>query len=202
MSAIIEGPAIALGLPNIDTDMIIAAEHLKTVTRDGLGVHAFATIRAVPGNPFADPGLAGAPILIGGANFGCGSSREHAVWALIDLGLRAVIAPSFADIFRGNAIRNGLLALQLPAEQVEALLAVLPESVRIDLEAGMVSAGGRAFAFELDPMTLDAILHRRDQIDFTLTRNAAIDRYEAGENFIGSPARRAPIAKDWNAHAA
>ena len=109
----IEGRAYPLGLRNIDTDLIIAARHLKTIRRAGLGRHAFEALRAQPGNPFDDPAYAGAPILIAGANFGCGSSREHAAWALADMGIRAVIAPTFADIFASNAFKNGIATVAL-----------------------------------------------------------------------------------------
>ena len=105
------GRAYPLGRKNVDTDVIIAARHLKTIKRAGLGQHAFETIRAESGNVFADPAYAGAPILIAGDNFGCGSSREHAAWALVDMGISAVIAPSFSDIFSGNAFKNGILTV-------------------------------------------------------------------------------------------
>ena len=120
----VEGRAYPLGLKNIDTDVIIAAQHLKTIKRTGLGRHAFETLRAQPGNVFDDPAFAGAPILIAGDNFGCGSSREHAAWALADLGVRAVIAPSFSDIFSGNAFKNGIVTVSLPHEAVDRLLEV------------------------------------------------------------------------------
>ena len=123
----IEGRAIPLGAKNVDTDVIIPAEWLKTVSREGLGRGAFETLRAVPGNVFDDPTYAGAPILIAGDNFGCGSSREHAAWALLDLGIRAVIAPSFSDIFSGNAFKNGILTVELPQDQVDRLLEVARE---------------------------------------------------------------------------
>ncbi len=111
----VEGRAYPLGLKNVDTDVIIPAEYLKTITRLGLGSHAFETIRAQPGNVFDDPAYAGAPIIIAGDNFGCGSSREHAAWALLDLGVKAVIAPGFSDIFLGNAFKNGIITVTLPA---------------------------------------------------------------------------------------
>jgi 3-isopropylmalate dehydratase small subunit len=103
----VEGRAYPLGLKNVDTDIIIPAKWLKTISRTGLGKGAFETLRAIPGNVFDDPEYAGSPILIAGDNFGCGSSREHAAWAMADLGITAVIAPSFSDIFSGNAFKNG-----------------------------------------------------------------------------------------------
>src|SRR6478736_8951757 len=107
----VEGRAYPWGAKNIDTDIIIPAHWLKTTTREGLGRGAFETVRAQPGNIFDDPRYAGSPILIAGDNFGCGSSREHAAWALADMGIAAVIAPSFSDIFSGNAFKNGIVAV-------------------------------------------------------------------------------------------
>ena len=136
----IEGKAYPLGRPNIDTDIIIPAHWLKTVTREGLGKGAFETIRAEPGNVFDDPAYAGAPILIAGDNYGCGSSREHAAWAMADMGIRAVIAPSFSDIHSGNAFKNGILTVVLPQEQVDRLLDVAKEHpIAIDLESQTVT---------------------------------------------------------------
>ena len=120
----IEGRAIPFGRANVDTDLIIPAAHLKTVSRLGLGRYAFEPLRREPGNVFDEPEFSGAPMLIAGANFGCGSSREHAVWALCDLGIKAVIAPSFSDIFAANAFRNGLVTVVLPPEAIDRLLAV------------------------------------------------------------------------------
>jgi 3-isopropylmalate/(R)-2-methylmalate dehydratase small subunit len=102
----VEGRAYPWGAKNIDTDIIIPAHWLKTVTRSGLARGAFESVRAVEGNIFDDPRYAGSPILVAGENFGCGSSREHAAWALADMGIKAVIAPSFSDIFSGNAFRK------------------------------------------------------------------------------------------------
>ncbi len=102
----ITGRAIPFGRKNVDTDVIISAEWLKTISREGLGEGAFASVRTEAGNVFDDPDFAGAPILIAGDNFGCGSSREHAAWALLDMGVTAVIAPGFSDIFAGNAFKN------------------------------------------------------------------------------------------------
>ncbi len=136
----IEGKAYPLGRANIDTDIIIPAHWLKTITREGLGKGAFETIRAEPGNVFDDERFAGAPILIAGENYGCGSSREHAAWAMADLGIRAVIAPSFSDIHSGNAFKNGILTVVLPQEQIDRLLEVAQElPITIDLESQTVT---------------------------------------------------------------
>lgn len=176
----IEGRAIPLGLKNIDTDVIIPAHWLKTVSREGLGKGAFETIRQTPGNPFDVEDFAGAPILIAGDNFGCGSSREHAAWAMLDLGLRAVIAPSFSDIFAGNAFKNGILAVELPQEQVDRLLEVAKDSpITIDLENQVVTTPFQdRFAFDIDPFRKLCLLEGLDEIGLTLKRDEAITTHE------------------------
>jgi 3-isopropylmalate/(R)-2-methylmalate dehydratase small subunit len=176
----IEGRAIPLGRKNVDTDVIIPARWLKTVTREGLGRGAFETIRAQPGNVFDDPRFAGAPILIAGDNFGCGSSREHAAWAMADLGIQAVIAPSYSDIFAGNAFKNGLLAVVLPPEQVDRLLEVArTDPIAIDLEAQTVTTPFQdRFTFQIDPFRKHCLLQGLDEIGLTLARSPAIEAYE------------------------
>ena len=176
----IHGRAIPLGLKNVDTDVIIPAHWLKTVSREGLGKGAFETIRQTPGNPFDVEDFAGAPILIAGDNFGCGSSREHAAWAMLDLGLTAVIAPSFSDIFSGNAFKNGILAVELPQEQVDRLLDVAKDHpVTIDLENQVVTTPFQdRFAFEIDPFRKHCLLNGLDEIGLTLERDAAIGTHE------------------------
>jgi 3-isopropylmalate/(R)-2-methylmalate dehydratase small subunit len=177
----VEGRAIPLGLANVDTDIIIPARHLKTVSREGLGRFAFETIRAEPGNVFDDPAHAGAPILIAGDNFGCGSSREHAVWAMLDLGIRAVIAPAFSDIFAGNAFKNGVVTVALPQEAVDRLLAVAKDQpLRIDLETMTVTTPYQdRFEFTLDPFRRECLIQGLDEIDLTLREEAAIAAWEA-----------------------
>jgi 3-isopropylmalate/(R)-2-methylmalate dehydratase small subunit len=177
----IEGKAYPLGRPNIDTDIIIPAHWLKTVTREGLGKGAFETIRAEPGNVFDDPHYAGAPILIAGDNYGCGSSREHAAWAMADLGIRAVIAPSFSDIHSGNAFKNGILTVVLPQEQVDRLLEVAKEHpITIDLEAQMVTTPYQdRFRFEIDAFRKDCLLRGLDEIGITMAMDDAIATHEA-----------------------
>jgi len=177
----VEGRAIPLGRANIDTDIIIPAEHLKTIAREGLGRFAFETIRAEPGNLFDDPAFAGASILIAGDNFGCGSSREHAVWAMLELGIRAVIAPGFSDIFAGNAFKNGLVTVVLPQSEVNRLLAVAKDQpIRIDLETMIVTTPYQdRFAFALDPFRRDCLMHGLDEIGLTLESEAAIAAFEA-----------------------
>ncbi len=176
----ITGRAIPLGRDNIDTDMIIAAAHLKTTTRTGLGKFAFAPIRAEPGNLFDDPAYSAAPILIAGANFGCGSSREHAAWALDDMGLKAIVAPSFSDIFASNAYKNGLVTVALPAADVARLMSLATHSpVTIDLADMTVSAGNEQFAFSLDPFRRASLMSGLDEIGLTLKSEGAIKAYEA-----------------------
>ena len=177
----VEGRAIPLGRANIDTDIIIPAEHLKTIAREGLGQFAFETIRAEPGNVFDDPAHAGASILIAGDNFGCGSSREHAVWAMRDLGIQAVIAPSFSDIFDSNAFKNGLVAVALPQAAVDRLMVVARDQpIRIDLETMTVTTPFQdRFEFALDPFRRDCLMRGLDEIGLTLESEAAIAAYEA-----------------------
>ena len=176
----VEGRAYPLGRQNIDTDIIIPAAHLKTVTRDGLGRFVFETIRAEAGNIFDDPAYAGAPILIAGDNFGCGSSREHAVWAMLDLGIKAVIAPGFSDIFSGNAFRNGLVTAVLSQAAVDRLLKVARgQTIRVDLETMTVTTPYQdRFAFALDPFRRDCLMQGLDEIDLTLREEAAITAWE------------------------
>jgi 3-isopropylmalate/(R)-2-methylmalate dehydratase small subunit len=176
----VEGRAIPFGASNVDTDVIIPAHWLKTVTREGLGRGAFETIRAEPGNVFDEPEFAGAPILIAGDNFGCGSSREHAAWALRDLGIRAVIAPSFSDIFSGNAFKNGILTVVLPQDQVDRLLEVArTDPVTVDLESQTVTTPFQdRFAFEIDGFRKTCLLEGLDEVGMTLARDAAIAGYE------------------------
>ena len=176
----IEGRAIPLGLKNVDTDVIIPAHWLKTIKRSGLGRGAFETVRAQPGNIFDDPAYAGAPILIAGDNFGCGSSREHAAWALADMGIRAVIAPSFSDIFSGNAFKNGIVPVVLPQEAVDRLLQVAKDQpVTVDLETMTVTTPFQdRFAFELDPFRRRCLMEGLDEVGLTLAKDTVISKFE------------------------
>ncbi|WAT19308.1 3-isopropylmalate dehydratase small subunit [Aurantiacibacter sp. MUD11] len=177
----VEGRAIPFGRKNVDTDLIIPARWLKTVSREGLGQGAFEAVRADnPDNIFDQPEFANAPILIAGDNFGCGSSREHAAWALLDMGVRAVIAPSFSDIFAGNAFKNGILTVALPQDQVDRLLEVAAtDPITIDLESQTVTTPFQdRFAFDIDPFRKYCLLEGLDEVGLTLTRNEAIADYE------------------------
>jgi 3-isopropylmalate/(R)-2-methylmalate dehydratase small subunit len=178
----VEGRAIPLGLKNVDTDIIIPAKWLKTISREGLGAGAFEALRAEPGNVIDDPAYAGATLLIAGDNFGCGSSREHAAWALGDMGIRVVIAPSFSDIFSGNAVKNGILPVVLPQEAVDRLLEVAREGVEItvDLESQTVTTPYQdRFTFTIDPFRRECLLGGLDEVGLTMARGEAIGGYEA-----------------------
>jgi 3-isopropylmalate/(R)-2-methylmalate dehydratase small subunit len=176
----VEGRAYPFGRKNVDTDVIIGAEHLKTINRRGLGAHAFETVRAEPGNVLDDPAYAGAPILIAGDNFGCGSSREHAAWALADMGVEAVIAPSFSDIFSGNAFKNGIVPVVLPQAAVDRLMEVARElPITVDLETMTVTSPLQdRFEFALDPFRRECLMNGLDEIGLTLASEAAIRAYE------------------------
>ena len=186
----VDGRAYPFGRENVDTDVIIPARWLKTITRAGLGRGAFETVRAEPGNVFDDPDYAGAPILIAGDNFGCGSSREHAAWALDDMGIKAVIAPSYSDIFSGNAFKNGLLAVVLPQEAIDRLIEVARagDPIHVDLEAQTVTTQFQdRFSFEIDPFRKSCLLNGSDEIALTL---ASVER-------IGAYERSAVAARPW-----
>ncbi|GAA0737468.1 3-isopropylmalate dehydratase small subunit [Sphingomonas japonica] len=177
----VDGRAYPWGAKNVDTDIVIPAHWLKTITRSGLGRGAFETVRAEPGNLFDDPRYAGAPILIAGENFGCGSSREHAAWALADMGVRAVIAPSFSDIFSGNAIKNGIIPVVLPQDAIDRLIAVAREHpVSIDLDSMTVTTPFQdRFGFELDPFRRRCLIEGLDEVGLTLAKDTAISKFEA-----------------------
>ncbi len=176
----VEGRAFPLGRKNVDTDVIIPAHYLKTITRAGLGKGAFETIRAEPGNVFDDPEYSGAPIIIAGDNFGCGSSREHAAWALNDMGITAVIAPSFSDIFSGNAFKNGIATIVLPQEAIDRLLEVAKsEPITVDLETQTVTTPFQdRFEFQMDPFRRDCLIEGKDEIGLTLAMADSIGAFE------------------------
>ena len=176
----VEGKAIPFGRKNVDTDLIIPARWLKTVTRVGLGRGAFEALRGEPDNVFDQPEFKGAPILIAGDNFGCGSSREHAAWALLDMGVKAVIAPSFSDIFAGNAFKNGIVAVALPQDQIDRLMEVAEtHPVTIDLEHQTVTTPFQdRFSFEIDPFRKMCLIEGLDEVGITLTHEDALVAYE------------------------
>ena len=169
----ITSPAVPLLRDNIDTDTIIPSREMRSTGRTGLADGLFAPWRYTDATTRArNPAFVlnqrdaiGTRLLLAGKNFGCGSSREHAVWALAEFGIEAIIAPSFAPIFKGNCIRNGLLPIELPEEVVRSLQW---EMVRIDLAAQTVSAGERSWRFEIDPEAKEMLLNGLDAIDLTL----------------------------------
>jgi 3-isopropylmalate/(R)-2-methylmalate dehydratase small subunit len=178
----VEGTALPLDRSDVDTDQIIPAEYLKRIERAGFGPFLFAEWRKDPGFVLNDARYAGAKILIAGANFGTGSSREHAVWALEDHGFRAIVSSSFGDIFRNNCFKVGLCPVELPAESVRALMdAVLDDPttrIAVDLEAMQVLAPGLDETFEIDPFTRWRLMEGLDDIGLTLRHDDAISAYE------------------------
>ena len=180
---VIEGTALPLDRSDVDTDQIVPARFLKRIERTGFGPFLFAEWRQDPAFVLNDERYVGASILLAGANFGSGSSREHAPWALEDHGFRALIAPSFADIFRNNCCKIGLVPVELPEESVRALMdAVLDDPttrVRVDLEALTVSAPSVEESFEFDDFRRWCLLEGYDDIDLTLRHTDAIAAYES-----------------------
>ncbi|MEO0427960.1 MAG: 3-isopropylmalate dehydratase small subunit [Pseudomonadota bacterium] len=184
------GVAAPLPLINIDTDMIIPKQFLKTIKRTGLGVNLFSEMRYdADGNEIADfvlnrPAYRGAEILVAGDNFGCGSSREHAPWAIKDFGIRCVIAPSFADIFFNNCFKNGILPIALPQDEVDKLMGDAERganaTLTIDLEAQTIERpDGGTIAFDIDPFRKHCLLNGLDDIGLTMEREDAISAFEA-----------------------
>ena len=176
------GRAVPLDRSDVDTDQIIPAEHLKRIERTGFGPFLFERWRQDPAFVLNRPEYAGATILLAGPNFGSGSSREHAVWALEDHGFKAIISPRFADIFRNNCTKVGLLPVELPAEAVRALMdAVLDDpttEITVDLQQMRVSAPSVQESFEIDPFTRTRLLEGLDDIALTLRHEAEIAAYE------------------------
>ncbi len=186
----ITGVAAPMPLVNIDTDMIIPKQFLKTIKRSGLGVNLFDEMRYDgDGNEIADfvlnrPAYRNAQILVTGDNFGCGSSREHAPWALRDFGIRCVVSASFADIFYNNCFKNGILPIVLPAVQVSALMKEAEKGanarISIDLEAQLVTTSeGGVFNFEIDAFKKHCLLNGLDDINLTLEKANSIAEFEA-----------------------
>lgn len=184
------GIAAPMPLVNIDTDMIIPKQFLKTIARTGLGKNLFDEMRftldgaEIPDFVLNQPAYRRAEILVAGDNFGCGSSREHAPWALLDFGIRCVISTSFADIFFNNCFKNGILPVVLPQAAIDHLMddARKGENARItvDLESQTVTASdGQTFAFEVDAFKKHCLMNGLDDIGLTLEKATAIDAYEA-----------------------
>jgi 3-isopropylmalate/(R)-2-methylmalate dehydratase small subunit len=185
----LSGIAAPLPLINVDTDMIIPKQFLKTIKRSGLGVNLFDEMRydgegkEIPDFVLNKPQYRKAQILVAGDNFGCGSSREHAPWALLDFGIRCVIAPSYADIFYNNCFKNGILPIVLPQEQVDVLMKDAEKGanarIEVDLEAQTItSSEGAIFTFEVDAFKKHCLLNGLDDIGLTLEKAAAIQSFE------------------------
>jgi 3-isopropylmalate/(R)-2-methylmalate dehydratase small subunit len=181
--------AAPLNLINIDTDMIIPKLFLRTIKRTGLGKNLFDEMRyddkgqEKPDFVLNREPYRHAEILVAGDNFGCGSSREHAPWALLDFGIRCVIAPSFADIFYGNCFNNGILPITLPQDQVEILMSRAQENpnekMTVDLENKLITAGNHKFPFDLEEFKRHRLLNGLDGIGLTMEKAKDIDTYEA-----------------------
>lgn len=184
--------AVAAPFPmiNVDTDMIISQDHLKTIKRTGLGIHAFSNIRYNDDGSERDdfvlnkPAYRNAEILITGENFGCGSSREHAPWALMDLGLKCIIAPSYADIFYGNCFKNGLLPITLPQEIIDDLMKDAQHGANavftIDLENFEITRpDGDVVTFEIDAFRQHCLINGLDDIGLTMAKGEKISEFEA-----------------------
>jgi 3-isopropylmalate/(R)-2-methylmalate dehydratase small subunit len=179
--------AAALPLINIDTDMIIPKQFLKTIKRTGLGKNLFHEMRfdldekEIPNFVLNKPAFKNSKILVAKDNFGCGSSREHAPWALLDFGIRCVIAPSFADIFFNNCFKNGILPVTLPSDQIDELLKFAADennSVTIDLPKQEVCAANKIYKFEIDPFRKHCLVEGLDDIGLTLQKSEKISEFE------------------------
>ena len=194
----LSGIAAPMPLINVDTDMIIPKQFLKTIKRSGLGANLFDEMRfdgdgnEIAGFVLNQPAYREAEILVAGDNFGCGSSREHAPWAIKDFGIRCVIAPSFADIFYNNCFKNGILPIALPQEQVDVLMKEAEKGanarIEVDLEAQTVSTSdGDVISFNVDAFKKHCLMNGLDDIALTMEKVSAIDTFEAG----------ASVARPW-----
>jgi len=179
----VKGRMAPLDLADVDTDQIIPKQFLKRIERTGYGPFLFYDWRRRGSFVLDDPKYQGASVLVAGANFGCGSSREHATWALRDFGFKAIIAPSFADIFRGNSYKTGLLTVTLPESQVRHLMDLVSEDptvqVMVDLEAQKVRGEGFEYPFEIDPFAREMLLKGLDEIALVERHESAIAAYES-----------------------
>jgi 3-isopropylmalate/(R)-2-methylmalate dehydratase small subunit len=183
----VRGPVAPLDRANVDTDQIMPKQFLKRIERTGFGEFLFDDWRRdEPDFPLERPEFRHAPILATGANFGSGSSREHAPWGLQDWGFRAIVAPSFADIFRSNCAKVGLLCVELPADDVRELIDRAPAEATVDLERQVVELpSGREVPFTVAPHVRENLLHGWDDVALTLHRAAEIDAYEATRERTG-----------------
>ncbi|NCG11690.1 MAG: 3-isopropylmalate dehydratase small subunit [Alphaproteobacteria bacterium] len=188
-----EGIVAPLDMINVDTDMIVPKQFLKTIKRSGLGANVFDEMRFRPdGSEIEDfvlnqPDYRQSQILVAGDNFGCGSSREHAPWALLDFGFRCVIAPSFADIFFNNCFKNGILPIALPQAEVDRLMSDAKQGngrvLSINLEGQTITRpNGETIAFDVDPFRKNCLIEGLDDIGLTLQKSEKIDAFEAERN--------------------
>ena len=188
-----EGIVAPLDMINVDTDMIVPKQFLKTIKRSGLGANVFDEMRFRPdGSEIEDfvlnqPDYRQSQILVAGDNFGCGSSREHAPWALLDFGFRCVIAPSFADIFFNNCFKNGILPIALPQAEVDRLMSDAKQGngrvLSINLEGQTITRpNGKTIAFDVDPFRKNCLIEGLDDIGLTLKKSEKIDAFEAERN--------------------
>lgn len=179
----ITGKVLPLNRADVDTDQIIPAQYMKRIERTGYGPFAFAAWRKDPSFVLNDHRYDGAPIMVTGPNFGCGSSREHAPWALEGIGLKAIVAPSFADIFRNNCAKVGILTVVLPQEDIDKMVARAEDapgfSAEVDLESQTVTFGGETRRFAIDPFVKHCLLNGLDDISLTLQEESDIASYEA-----------------------
>ena len=194
----ISGIAAPMPLINIDTDMIIPKQFLKTIKRSGLGVNLFDEMRyddngdEIPDFVLNKPAYRSSEIIVAGDNFGCGSSREHAPWAIKDFGIRCVIAPAFADIFYNNCFKNGILPITLPQDQVDVLMKDAEKGANARMDVDLVAqqittSDGEVFSFEVDEFKKRCLLEGLDDIGQTFQKVAAIDNFEA----------KASVARPW-----
>ena len=194
----ISGIAAPMPLINIDTDMIIPKQFLKTIKRSGLGVNLFDEMRyddngdEIPDFVLNKPAYRSSEIIVAGDNFGCGSSREHAPWAIKDFGIRCVIAPAFADIFYNNCFKNGILPITLPQDQVDVLMKDAEKGANARMEVDLVAqqittSDGEVFSFEVDEFKKRCLLEGLDDIGQTFQKVAAIDSFEV----------KASVARPW-----
>ncbi|MGH9808957.1 MAG: 3-isopropylmalate dehydratase small subunit, partial [Terriglobia bacterium] len=181
-----QAKTVVIPIDNIDTDQIIPARYLKSISKEGLGEGLFRDWRYLsdgtprPDFPLNKPEAKGAEILIAGDNFGCGSSREHAPWALTQAGFKAVISTSFADIFKGNALKNGLLPIVVPADAHKELLNAPGATVKVDLASQSITLpSGRTAEFPIDPFAKECLLHGVDELGYMLKQEPAIAAFEA-----------------------
>ena len=178
---VVSGPAIPLLRANVDIDIIIRVDRMLAIPKEQLGPYAMEALREDPASVLNQPAFHGAPTLLAGENFGSGSSREPAVWALVAMGLRCVIAPSFGDIFYSNCFQNGLLPIRLPMAQINALAALCAhgEALTVDLRDNTLHApDGSTLGFKVDPLRREGLLHGLDDIGLTLKEDTLVREWQ------------------------